>query len=156
MEIWWSMWLRRVGCRLQAKSTWTGQELQEPRFSKPFHSGTCLCHSLTITSFNASLDESSIIFGLQCSSSQGGDPRSKPIFSMAPLKNRLYSVEFDSSVPLLEAFSICVSALTSHKLADIFEIGSLGQKPMKTSTTVQAQVPQRYVSSPPPSPVGRI
>ncbi|XP_009794935.1 uncharacterized protein LOC107780221 [Nicotiana tabacum] len=87
---------------------------------------------------------------------QGGDPRSKPIFSMAPLKNRLYSVEFDSSVPLLEAFSICVSALTSHKLADIFEIGSLGQKPMKTSTTVQAQVPQRYVSSPPPSPVGRI
>ncbi|KAL3327348.1 hypothetical protein AABB24_035161 [Solanum stoloniferum] len=95
---------------------------------------------------------------------QGGDRRSKPIFSMAPLKNGLYSVEFDSSVPLLEAFSICVSALTSHKLADIFEIGSLGQKKVssdtprgtKASTAVQGQVPQRYVSSPPPSPVGRI
>ncbi|KAM3325593.1 hypothetical protein P3S67_000718 [Capsicum chacoense] len=94
---------------------------------------------------------------------QGGDRRSKPIFSMAPLKNGLYSVEFDSSVPLLEAFSICVSALTSHKLADIFEIGSQGQKAssdvmrgIKASTTVQGQVPQRYVSSPPPSPVGRI
>ncbi|KAG5583782.1 hypothetical protein H5410_044216 [Solanum commersonii] len=95
---------------------------------------------------------------------QGGDRRSKPIFSMAPLKNGLYSVEFDSSVPLLEAFSICVSALTSHKLADIFDIGSLGQKKassdatrgIKASTAVQGQVPQRYVSSPPPSPVGRI
>lgn len=94
---------------------------------------------------------------------QGGDRRSKSIFSMAPLKNGLYSVEFDSSVPLIEAFSICVSSLTSHKLADIFEIGSLGQKASsdatratKASTTVQGQVPQRYVSSPPPSPVGRI
>ncbi|KAK4342817.1 hypothetical protein RND71_038633 [Anisodus tanguticus] len=94
---------------------------------------------------------------------QGGDQRSKPIFSMTPLKNGLYSVEFDSSVPLLEAFSICVSALTNHKLADIFEIGSLGQKgsadatrATKASTTIQGQVPQRYVSSPPPSPVGRI
>ncbi|XP_004246372.1 uncharacterized protein [Solanum lycopersicum] len=94
---------------------------------------------------------------------QGGNRRSKPIFSMAPLKNGLYSVEFDSSVPLLEAFSICVSALTSHKLADIFEIGSLGRKASsdatmgtKASTAVQGQVPQRYVSSPPPSPVGRI
>ncbi|KAK4359200.1 hypothetical protein RND71_021429 [Anisodus tanguticus] len=94
---------------------------------------------------------------------QGGDQRSKPIFSMAPLKNGLYSVEFDSSIPLVEAFSICVSALTNHKLADVFEIGSPGQKASsdatratKASTTVQGQVPQRYVSSPPPSPVGRI
>ncbi|XP_059305471.1 uncharacterized protein LOC132057049 [Lycium ferocissimum] len=84
---------------------------------------------------------------------QGGEQRSKPIFSMAPLKNGLYSVEFDSSVPLLEAFSICVSALTNLKLADIFEIGSHRQKGssdamrvMKTTTTIQ----------PPPSPVGRI
>lgn len=91
---------------------------------------------------------------------QGGDRRSKPIFSMAPLKNGLYSVEFDSSIPLLEAFSICVSALTSHKLADLFEIGqkasSDATREMKASTAVQGQAPQRYVSSPPPSPVGRI
>lgn len=91
---------------------------------------------------------------------QGGDRRSKPIFSMAPLKNGLYTVEFDSSIPLLEAFSICVSALTSNKLADIFEVGqkasSYATWGTKASTTVQGQVPQRYVSSPPPSPVGRI
>ncbi|CAN4106047.1 unnamed protein product [Withania somnifera] len=91
---------------------------------------------------------------------QGGDRRSKPIFSMAPLKNGLYTVEFDSSIPLLEAFSICVSALTSHKLADIVEVGlkasSDATRRTKASTTVQGQVPQRYVSSPPASPVGRI
>ncbi|CAN4115989.1 unnamed protein product [Withania somnifera] len=91
---------------------------------------------------------------------QGGDRRSKPMFSMAPLKNGLFTVEFDSSIPLLEAFSICVSAVTSHKLAHIFEVGqkfsSDATRGTKASTTVQGQVPQRYVSSPPPSPVGRI
>ncbi|GAV74502.1 DUF3527 domain-containing protein [Cephalotus follicularis] len=48
--------------------------------------------------------------------SEGGGEENQPAFLMAPFKDGIYSVEFNSPVSLLQAFSICVAVLDSRKL----------------------------------------
>ncbi|KAK2641860.1 hypothetical protein Ddye_023623 [Dipteronia dyeriana] len=101
---------------------------------------------------------------------QGGVQENQPpFFSLAPFKDDIYSVEFNSSVPHLEAFSICIAVLDSQKpcvsseSTDSFE----EKTPVETmsvpndGTTALDQskggeIPARYVSYPPLSPVGRV
>ncbi|KAL3536461.1 hypothetical protein ACH5RR_004922 [Cinchona calisaya] len=98
---------------------------------------------------------------------QGGEGNSQqPIFSLAPFKDGFHSIEFHASVSLLEAFSICVAVITSRDLSDIFNSNHLPQSKVsveaknendeKNKIMARAEVPTKYVSSPPPSPVGRI
>ncbi|KAL9405072.1 hypothetical protein Peur_002044 [Populus x canadensis] len=99
--------------------------------------------------------------------SQGGE-ENQPVFSMAPFKEGIYSVEFNTSLSTLQAFSLCIAVLDGKKLCEMSESSSLfEEKP--SLETIQSQndglrapngsageVPARYVSYPPLSPVGRV
>lgn len=95
---------------------------------------------------------------------QGGGQENQLFFSLAPFKEGTYSVEFSSSLSILQAFSICTAALDSrkvHELLNSCEEKTFGE-PMivenaGTSATnrIEGEVP-RYISYPPLSPVGRV
>ncbi|CAK9151417.1 unnamed protein product [Ilex paraguariensis] len=98
---------------------------------------------------------------------QGGGRESKPIFRLARFKNGLYSVEFNSPISLLQAFSICVSVVSSHKLSHFLEPNNLSEPKffpepmtqinrMNNPPLARREVHAKYVPPPPPSPVGRV
>ncbi|KAL7169743.1 hypothetical protein ACSBR2_034724 [Camellia fascicularis] len=98
---------------------------------------------------------------------QGGAQDGQPIFSLAPFKEGIYSVEFSSSISLLQAFSICVEVISNQKSFEFSEVNNLSEAKLfhelaftrsdrrKTPTNVR-EVPTNYVPAPPPSPVGRV
>lgn len=101
---------------------------------------------------------------------QGGVQENQHVFSLSPFKEGIYSVEFNSSLSILQAFSICTAALDSREQCDVlessnpFEEKTFGdQQPTMlvqnagTSgpSRVDGEVP-RYMSYPPLSPVGRV
>jgi len=76
-------------------------------------------------------------------------------------------VEFNSSLSLLQAFAICISFLDRKRPAELSEPSCVGGKitnevgvfeiPSRMKTlNHQVDVPARYVSYPPHSPVGRV
>lgn len=75
----------------------------------------------------------------------------QPIFSLRSLEKGNFSVEFSSSISMLQAFSICVAVISSQKSFDLEE-----EKWLRESFRVRGEVPTKYVQSPPPSPVGRV
>ncbi|XP_019188008.1 PREDICTED: uncharacterized protein LOC109182319 isoform X2 [Ipomoea nil] len=87
---------------------------------------------------------------------QRGEEEKKPVFWLSPLKNGVYSVQYDASITLLETFSACVAILTSQKLSHILEVPKQEKIISASSTTIQGRGPARYVLSPPLSPVARI
>ncbi|KAL8148074.1 uncharacterized protein LOC141708118 [Apium graveolens] len=94
---------------------------------------------------------------------QGGHRDKKPIFSLSPFTGGVYSVDFDSSISLIEAFFIAVSFLSSEKLSNLFAVElekeNLAEPTnlmIKNPTTIQDEVPTSYVINPPSSPVGRV
>ncbi|XP_073144896.1 uncharacterized protein [Henckelia pumila] len=95
---------------------------------------------------------------------QGGERKSKPVLNLDSFDNGFYSLGLDPSIPFLEAFATCVAFITSHKFSEILDNNSqekvmeadIGKNKLKTSTTFQGQIPAKYVSCPPSSPVGRI
>ncbi|KAL2533812.1 Uncharacterized protein Adt_07163 [Abeliophyllum distichum] len=91
---------------------------------------------------------------------QGGVRESKSIFSLKPMENGLYSVKFDASISLLETFSTCVAVITCQKFSDILDMNIQPEvehfQEATVPTQVQGQAPAKYVTCPPPSPVGRI
>lgn len=104
-------------------------------------------------------------FALFC---QGGLEDNRPLFSLAPFKDGIYSVEFNSSLSLLQAFSVCIAVLDSRKACEFSESSNLFEEKASTETVLvqndgksapdqtEGQVPARYVSYPPLSPVGRV
>lgn len=85
----------------------------------------------------------------------GGIEENQPIFSLAPFKDGIYSVEFNSSLTLLQSFSICIAVLNSRKASvEVTEPSNSSEG--KTCDQVQVEVPARYVPYPPHSPVGRV
>ncbi|KAL5817087.1 hypothetical protein ACOSQ3_025465 [Xanthoceras sorbifolium] len=100
--------------------------------------------------------------------SQEGVQENQPFFSLAPFKDGIYSVEFSSSLLPLQAFSICIAVLDSQKpcvssgSSDLFEEKTPGETvsvPNDGTTApeqFEGEVPARYVSYPPLSPVGRV
>ncbi|KAL0344500.1 UNVERIFIED_CONTAM: hypothetical protein Sradi_4281300 [Sesamum radiatum] len=96
---------------------------------------------------------------------QGGS--SKPVFSLEPFRNGLYSIQLDTSISLLEAFATCVAYVTCLKFLDILDTRDqsdtkhspeaiAGTDQIKKASTFQGQVPAEYVTCPPLSPAGRI
>lgn len=85
----------------------------------------------------------------------------QPILSLAPFKESIYSVEFDSSLTLLQAFAICISFLDRKRPAEIAEkitneVGVFEVPSIMKTRNHQVDVPARYASYPPDSPVGRV
>ncbi|XP_074268029.1 uncharacterized protein LOC141591550 [Silene latifolia] len=99
--------------------------------------------------------------------SEGGQDN-QPILSLAPFKERIYSVEFSSSFSLLQAFAVSVSFLDSKRPTELIEPSSssvpekvtpevgLFELPIRSKMSNQVEAPGRYVSYPPHSPVGRV
>lgn len=104
-------------------------------------------------------------FALFC---QGGLEDNRPLFSLAPFKDGIYSVEFNSSLSLLQAFSICIAVLDSREACEFSEPSNLLEEKTSMETVLvqndgrsapdqtEGEVPARYVSYPPLSPVGRV
>ncbi|XP_052175927.1 uncharacterized protein LOC127790446 [Diospyros lotus] len=99
---------------------------------------------------------------------QGGAQGNRLIFSLASLKKGIYTVEFSSSISLLQAFSICVAVLSSQKSFDFPEVNDPSEaklqeestliacKGTKTPTKTHGELPTKYVRLPPASPFGRV
>ncbi|KAA8518970.1 hypothetical protein F0562_016256 [Nyssa sinensis] len=99
---------------------------------------------------------------------EGEAQENRPIFSLAPFKKGIYSVEFETSISLLQAFSICIASISSQKSFDISEVNNLSEAKLlqesaftrcdrlKSPMLVQGEVPAKFVPSPPPSPIGRV
>lgn len=104
---------------------------------------------------------------------QGAVQENLPVLTMASFKERIYSVEFNSSFSILQAFSTCVAVLDSgiavldsgSICGDLEASNSFTEKTFGETVLVQkvgtarsktaGEVP-RYISYPPLSPVGRV
>lgn len=82
--------------------------------------------------------------------SQGDNLNERSFFSLCPLKEGIYSVEYNSSLSVLQAFSICISVVECRKSTQDTE----------SRTYIAKQVddlnPLSFASFPPLSPVGRV
>ncbi|XVF46626.1 hypothetical protein PTKIN_Ptkin03bG0043100 [Pterospermum kingtungense] len=96
---------------------------------------------------------------------QGGVQENKPFFSLSPFKDGIYSVEFDPSLSLMQAFSICIAVWDSMKHCELSEpvtssdgktLGETLLNDRSTPNPIEGEAPARYVSYPPVSPVGRV
>ncbi|QCE09188.1 uncharacterized protein LOC114185883 [Vigna unguiculata] len=95
------------------------------------------------------------------------DQENQPAFSFSPFKAGVYSVTFDSSFSLLQAFSICIAlvdGLISYELSGSRNYIE-GKNPRETGLVQTDElkafgkledVPATYVAYPPHSPVGRV
>ncbi|KAK9734772.1 hypothetical protein RND81_04G162500 [Saponaria officinalis] len=90
----------------------------------------------------------------------------QPVLSLVPFKDRIYSVEFSSSLSLLQAFAVSVSFIDCKRPPELSVSTNVPEKataevgvfevPTRSMMSNQADVPGRYVSYPPHSPVGRV
>ncbi|PPR91924.1 hypothetical protein GOBAR_AA28749 [Gossypium barbadense] len=97
---------------------------------------------------------------------QGGAQDNMPFFSLASFNDGIYSVEFNSSLSLVQAFSICIAVWDSGKHCELsesvplYEERTLGETILNDGTNepnqIEGEGPARYVSYPPISPVGRV
>lgn len=71
------------------------------------------------------------------------------------LKEGIYSVEYNSSLSLLHAFSICISVVECRKSSQHTELRTYIAKQVDDDD-VDDDTPVVYVSLPPVSPVGRV
>ncbi|KAK8476061.1 hypothetical protein V6N13_058674 [Hibiscus sabdariffa] len=92
---------------------------------------------------------------------QGGAHDKKPFFSLAPFSDGIYSVEFNSSLSLMQVFSICIAVWDSGNHCELsesvplYEERTLGETMVNDRTSepnpIEAETPARYVSYPPVS-----
>ncbi|MBA0807252.1 hypothetical protein Gohar_023070 [Gossypium harknessii] len=99
---------------------------------------------------------------------QGGEQDKKPFFSLAPFRDGIYSVEFNSSLSHMQAFSICIAVWDSRKHCELSESEpftssqerTLGEtilnERINAPNPLQGETAARYVQYPPVSPVGRV
>lgn len=90
------------------------------------------------------------------------------VLSLNPFKDRIYSVEFDSSVSLLQAFATSIAVLdcrrpsgllgTSNVINGRSSTSLVSGDPARARESNQSylEAPASYVSCPPHSPVGRV
>ncbi|KAK3015984.1 hypothetical protein RJ639_006680 [Escallonia herrerae] len=97
----------------------------------------------------------------------GRHHENKPLFSLSPLKNGLYSVEYNASISLLQAFSVCVASIISQTLSNVLKVNNLseakcipertaGVDVIKTPNTFPKEVPAKFAPSSTHSPFGRV
>lgn len=94
--------------------------------------------------------------------SQGEEGDDTPVFSMSSFKDGIFSVEFNSSLSFLQAFSICIAVLSCGKPYELSDLSKpFGEKSfenegIKAASQVQLEVLESYSSNPPVSPIGRV
>lgn len=81
---------------------------------------------------------------------------------MSSFKDGIFSVEFNSSLSFLQAFSICIAVLSCGKPYELSDLSKpFGEKSfenegIKAASQVQLEVLESYSSNPPVSPIGRV
>ncbi|XP_076885987.1 uncharacterized protein LOC143535669 [Bidens hawaiensis] len=82
---------------------------------------------------------------------QGDVMNKKPFFNLCPMKDGIFSVEYNSSVSPLQAFSMCISVVECRKSSQHQESTTYVAKRVANDPA-----PVRFASFPPLSPVGRV
>ncbi|MFS7953843.1 hypothetical protein Hanom_Chr07g00623331 [Helianthus anomalus] len=82
---------------------------------------------------------------------QGEVVNERPFFSLSPIKEGIFSVDYNASLPLVHAFSICISVIECRKSSHHTELRTYVAKRVD-----DVVVPVTYASLPPVSPVGRV
>ncbi|KAI4356549.1 hypothetical protein L6164_000566 [Bauhinia variegata] len=90
-----------------------------------------------------------------------GADENGPLFSLVPLKDGSYMVEFHSSITHLQAFFMSITVLSSQKLAGSIEMSKMHEEiakepSLKDNGGFHGNEPVRYTPIPPLSPVGRV
>lgn len=86
---------------------------------------------------------------------------------MVPFKEGIYSVEFNATISLIQAFSICAAVTSEQKSPVLSEAimseAGLSEEPIpdgcdgvKTPTLLKGDAGSKFVPYPPLSPVGRV
>ncbi|OIW18910.1 hypothetical protein TanjilG_25353 [Lupinus angustifolius] len=92
---------------------------------------------------------------------QEGAQRDTPFFTLSPLKDGFYSIEFNSTISHLQAFFISVVVLSCQKLPSSFEMNCMLEEILKepcskNNRRFQEKAPMKYTPILPLSPVGRV
>ncbi|XP_061356457.1 uncharacterized protein LOC133300891 [Gastrolobium bilobum] len=92
---------------------------------------------------------------------QEGAEQNTPLFTLVPLNDGLYSVEFSSTINHLQAFFISVAVLSSQKLPSSLEMSIMQEEinkelSSKNNNELQEKAPINYNPIPPISPVDRV
>ncbi|XP_028785010.1 uncharacterized protein LOC114740923 [Neltuma alba] len=92
---------------------------------------------------------------------QEGAEQDNAAFTLVPLKEGSYSVEFNSSITHLQAFFISVAALSCQKLSSLemtIMQEQIFKQPsgLKSGNNLTGNAPVNYTPIPPPSPAGRV
>ncbi|KAK9057582.1 hypothetical protein SSX86_022418 [Deinandra increscens subsp. villosa] len=82
---------------------------------------------------------------------QGDVMNKNHFFSLCPIKEGIFSIEYDSSVSPLQAFSICISVAECRKSSQQQESTTYVARKVKNDLN-----PVRFASFPPLSPAGRV
>ena len=76
------------------------------------------------------------------------------------LEDGLHSLEYDPSMSLLQAFSICVAVVSSHKLTDMFQVNYVPESENLSKHVMtgdeKTKIQEEFISKPPASPVSRV
>ncbi|KAL1827505.1 hypothetical protein ACET3Z_005917 [Daucus carota] len=91
-----------------------------------------------------------------------------PFFMLSSLKNGVFSVKFNSTLSLLQAFSICVAVFDSMKPSELQQPYNFSEEKLAEEATmpedcglstpklVEFSLPARFASQPPHTPVERV
>lgn len=91
-----------------------------------------------------------------CTSFQGEAYENRAVFRLAPGKDGTYSIEFNTSISMLQAFFICVIVISSQKTSDLSEEKVYQERTSNGNSGIQMTGPSKYAPNPPHSPVGRV
>lgn len=93
---------------------------------------------------------------------QGETQQNRPVFSLVPLKDGIYRIEFNASITRLQAFFICVAVMSSQKPSHLLDASNISdgkafkQPDLDGNDKLQAKMPSKYAPIPPLSPFGRV
>ncbi|KAF3449030.1 hypothetical protein FNV43_RR09754 [Rhamnella rubrinervis] len=93
---------------------------------------------------------------------QGETEQNRPVFSLVPLKDGIYRIEFNASITRLQAFFICVAIMSSQKPSHLLDASNMSeekafkQPDLDGNDRVQAKMPSKFAPNPPLSPFGRV
>ncbi|PKI66488.1 uncharacterized protein LOC116211120 [Punica granatum] len=81
-----------------------------------------------------------------------------PELTLALFKDGIYSIEFNSSLSVLQTFSACIAVLESRKMIENLEDPNLsvGKSSGVSMHSHNGDLPGKYISNPPLSPAGRV
>ncbi|XP_062003251.1 uncharacterized protein LOC133720795 [Rosa rugosa] len=87
---------------------------------------------------------------------EGEAQENRAVFRLEPGKDGTYSIEFNTSISLLQALFICVVIFSSQKPSDMSEAKVSQEATLNGNSGIQVTTPSKYAQNPPHSPVGRV